>query len=49
MQFIPRRVRRRTFVFFPPFSFEMGGGENVDTVFDGDEDGFLFEEERGVG
>lgn len=24
----------------------MGGGEDVDVVFDGDEDGFLFGEER---
>lgn len=37
------------FFFKKNFSFEMGGGENVGVVFDGDEDGLLFGEERGVG
>lgn len=32
--------------FFLYFSFELGGGENVGVVFDGDEDGILFGEER---
>lgn len=41
VQFFLRRVRRRKFFFFY-FSFEMGGGEDVGVVFDGDEDGFLF-------
>lgn len=39
-------VGRLFFFVFLYFSFEMGGGENVGVVFDGDDDGFLFGEER---
>lgn len=42
-------VGRLFLFYFLFFSFEMGGGQNVGVVFDGDEDGILFGEERGVG